>query len=74
MNRTNPKATYIIIASIIFIILGIVGKLDHEDEELQNAEYCEMVALWKADVKRGISEKYRTGWPPFRGECSYDSD
>ena len=45
----------------LFIAMGIVGQSDFEEAERQEAEYCEMVKLWK-------QTKGQAGWPAYNGE------
>lgn len=45
----------------LIIAMGIVGKSDLEEAERQQAEYCEMVKLWK-------QTKGQAGWPAYNGE------
>jgi len=40
---------------------GLLGSMDKEEEERQQAEYCEMVKLWK-------QTNGRAGWPAYNGE------
>jgi len=56
-----------------FIILALYGFVSHEDRQdeiKQEADYCSMVALWKADALKKIPKRARTGWPPFKPEIS----
>lgn len=57
------------IGVILFFVvaLGIVGHFDHEAAEADLDNYCDMVALWKADKAAGIPANERRGWPPFKG-------
>lgn len=45
----------------LVIAMGIVGQSDLEEAERQQAEYCEMVKLWK-------QTKGHAGWPAYNGE------
>ena len=45
----------------LIIAMGIVGQSDLEEAERQQAEYCEMVKLWK-------QTKGQAGWPAYNGE------
>lgn len=45
----------------LVIAMGIVGQSDFEEAERQEAEYCEMVKLWK-------QTKGQAGWPAYNGE------
>ncbi len=45
----------------LVIAMGIVGQSDLEEAERQQAEYCEMVKLWK-------QTKGQAGWPAYNGE------
>lgn len=51
----------IILAICVLVLMGIVGNMDVQDEELQLAEYCEMVKLWK-------QTNGQAGWPAYNGE------
>ena len=46
---------------VLVIAMGIVGQSDFEEAERQEAEYCEMVKLWK-------QTKGQAGWPAYNGE------
>ena len=50
-------------------LFGLAGAMDYEDQQAERGNYCEMVAVWKADAARGIPANDRAGWPPFDGEC-----
>jgi hypothetical protein len=54
---------YQVILAIIGLIvaMGIVGQSDLEEAERQQAEYCEMVKLFK-------QTKGQSGWPAYNGE------
>ena len=45
----------------LVIAMGIVGQADLEEAERQQAEYCEMVNLWK-------QTNGQAGWPAYNGE------
>lgn len=56
------KRYQVILAAIgLFIAMSIVGQSDLEEAERQQAEYCEMVKLWK-------QTKGQAGWPAYNGE------
>ena len=56
------KRYQVILAGLgLLIAMGIVGQSDFEEAERQEAEYCEMVKLWK-------QTKGQAGWPAFNGE------
>lgn len=56
------KRYQVILASLgVLIAMGIVGQSDFEEAERQEAEYCEMVKLWK-------QTKGQAGWPAYNGE------
>jgi hypothetical protein len=56
------KRYQVILAVIgIIIAMSIVGQSDIEEAERQQAEYCEMVKLWK-------QTNGQAGWPAFNGE------
>jgi hypothetical protein len=54
---------YQVVLAIIGLIvaMGIVGQSDLEEAERQQAEYCEMVKLFK-------QTKGQSGWPAYNGE------
>lgn len=56
----------IAIVAVLLAAFGIVGHFDAEDAERQEQEYCDMVALYKADAAAGIAPDNRRGWPEFR--------
>ena len=56
------KRYQVILAVIGMIVaMGIVGQSDFEEAERQQAEYCEMVKLFK-------QTKGQSGWPAYNGE------
>ena len=56
------KRYQVILAGLgLLIAMGIVGQSDFEEAERQEAEYCEMVKLWK-------QTKGQAGWPGYNGE------
>lgn len=56
------KRYQVILAGLgLLIAMGIVGQSDLEEAERQQAEYCEMVKLWK-------QTKGQAGWPAYNGE------
>ena len=56
------KRYQVILAVIgLVIAMGIVGQSDLEEAERQQAEYCEMVKLFK-------QTKGQSGWPAYNGE------
>jgi hypothetical protein len=56
------KRYHVILGLIgLVIAMGIVGQSDFEEAERQQAEYCEMVKLWK-------QTKGQAGWPAYNGE------
>ena len=52
----------------IIVLMGIVGRMDMEDEQASNAHYCHMRALYESDKAIGFSKHNRTGWPAFKPE------
>lgn len=64
MHRTSIlKGAIRTICAILagFILFGLVGTMDAQEEERQHAEYCEMVKLWK-------QTNGQQGWPAYNGE------
>ncbi len=64
MHRTSKlKDSFYTICAILagFILFGLVGTMDFQEEERQHAEYCEMVKLWK-------QTNGQAGWPAYNGE------
>ena len=58
----NLKRYQVILAVIgLIIAMGIVGQSDFEEAERQEAEYCEMIKLWK-------QTNGQAGWPAYNGE------
>jgi hypothetical protein len=56
------KRYQVILAVIgLIVAMGIVGQSDFEEVERQQAEYCDMVKLWK-------QTKGQSGWPAYNGE------
>ena len=54
---------YQVILAVIGLIVAmvIVGQSDFEEAERPQAEYCDMVKLWK-------QTKGQSGWPAYNGE------
>jgi len=61
--------TKVVLAALVIIVIGIIGRLDAEDSAAQYEYYCSMVAIWNTQAKAGIPIDDRTGWPPYNGEC-----
>ena len=58
----NIKRYQVILAAIgLIAAMSFVGQSDLEEAERQQAEYCEMVKLWK-------QTKGQAGWPAYNGE------
>jgi hypothetical protein len=56
------KRYQLILAVIgLIVAMGIVSQSDFEEAERQQAEYCEMVKLFK-------QTKGQSGWPAYNGE------
>ena len=56
--------------ALIFIALfAAVSAMDFKDAQDEEAHYCDMVALWKADAAKKIPKSARAGWPPFKKEA-----
>lgn len=52
----------IILLIVIIVLFGIAGKMDADEEDRQQEEYCEMVKLWK-------QSNGNKGWPAYNGEA-----
>lgn len=50
---------------VTFVLAGC-----NQEQDPEEARYCEMVSRWKLDAAAGIQPKHRTGWPPYKGECN----
>ena len=63
MRTSKLKDSFYTICAIlaVFVLLGLAGTMDVQEEERQHAEYCEMVNLWK-------QTNGRQGWPAYNGE------
>lgn len=59
MNLKHYQVPLAIIG--IVIAMGIVGHSDFEEAARQEAEYCEMVKLWK-------QTNGQAGWPAYNSE------
>ena len=69
MNDQNLFPFFIISIALIALLALIMVCFEDVDElQAQQDQYCEMVALWNADAKRGIPPEQRVGWPPYQGE------
>lgn len=71
MNRLTIGA-----ALALLLAAGLVGHFDAEDEQIENEQYCEMVAIWKQQAAAGIPKERRDGWPPYKGDkfCQSSGD
>lgn len=58
---TMKRYQVILTGIVLLVAFGLLGGMDKEEEERQQAEYCEMVKLWKAT-------NGQSGWPAFNGE------
>ena len=56
------------VALVILLVAGLTGHFEYEDEQIEQDQYCDMVAIWKADGQAGIPKSQRKGWPPFNGD------
>lgn len=56
-----PRWQAIGVILILILAFGITGHFDAEEEQRQQAEYCEMVKLWK-------QTNGQSGWPAYNGE------
>lgn len=60
---------YIALGVIGFIlVMGIVGRMDYEDELLEQQAYCEMRMLFELDASQGVPREHRRGWPNFKDD------
>jgi hypothetical protein len=59
-----------ILAALVIILFAYASQQDYETERVERQRYCEMVALWEADIH--LPPEQRRGWPPYEGECSED--
>ena len=66
-HQTNKFWGY---ALIVMILFAFVSSMDFKDAKEEEAHYCHMVALWKADAIKGIHKRARAGWPPFKEEVN----
>ncbi len=63
---------YIALGLMAFIVLlGIVGRMDYEDEMDAQVAYCEMRQLYENDAARGVPAADRAGWPAFKPEIEH---
>ena len=53
------------------VLLGIVGRMDYEDEMHAQVAYCEMRQIWENDAARGVPAADRAGWPAFKPEIEH---
>jgi hypothetical protein len=53
------------------VLLGIVGRMDYEDEMREQVAYCEMRQLYENDADRGVPHNQRAGWPAFKPEIEH---
>lgn len=68
VNNSLPVGK-IAIGLLLASAFAVVSYLDSQDEMADAGNYCQMVAVWKAEEARGIAPNDRSGWPPFNGEC-----
>lgn len=50
---------------VIAVSLWAIACISDEVEAQQQAQYCEMTALWERDAARGIPAEDRKGWPDY---------
>lgn len=63
---------YIALGVIGFIvIMGIVGRMDYEDELLEQQAYCDMRMTYEDAAARGVPPGDRPGWPAFKPEIEH---
>ena len=48
-------------ALIFMVLFAIVGSMDYNDAQQEEAHYCDMVSLWKADAAKSIHKRARAG-------------
>ena len=53
---------------LIVLVLGVVGRMDMEDEQHEQEAYCNMRSVWEEDAARGVKLEDRNGWPAFKPE------
>lgn len=56
-----PRWQAILIALGLILAFGLMGRMDKEEEERQQDQYCEMVKLYK-------ETNGQAGWPAYNGE------
>jgi len=61
------------VLGVIFIAMGIVGRMDYEDFLKQREMYCDGRLIWEQQKEMGIPVDLRSGFPPYR-ESWYECD
>jgi cell division protein FtsI/penicillin-binding protein 2 len=68
-RETKMNAIKVIFAlAMIILVLGVVGRMDMEDEQYEQEAYCNMRSVWEEDAARGVKLEDRNGWPAFKPE------
>jgi hypothetical protein len=67
MNDMKPLTFFLVIISVL-AVWSFASGMDYQDEVQEQSTYCEMVAIWKAEIAEGVTHENRTGWPPYKGE------
>lgn len=58
----------ILVWVFLIVVIGVVGRMDMEDEQANDINYCNMRMLYEADRARGMAREHRSGWPAFKPE------
>ncbi len=59
MQKHTQKT--ILLAFVLLVVMGLLGQYDMAEEERQQAQYCQMVKLYK-------DTNGRAGWPAYEGD------
>lgn len=59
----------IIAALAALCMIGLLGHLDAQEEDVQLTAHCELVELWNRDAANGVAVSERIGRPDYNGSC-----
>jgi hypothetical protein len=59
---------YTCLALLLVVVYCVAAMLEDVSGDVDQEQYCSMVAEWSVGAARGIPQKDRVGWPPFKGE------
>lgn len=68
LNRTARQRLLVpVTITAALVALGILGRMDAQDEARASALYCEGAITWAEEAARGVPPEQRIGQPDYRG-------